>query len=675
MTRLPDPTMKPATLSRTACGSLLFLAAATAAHLLSAAAAPERGLPAYGVEPEFRLLKFGEVMPAGWIREQFVRDLRSGFAGHLPEVAPFTCASEIFGANRNTPERYQNAGGGSWGGAEGMWWKGETEGNWRSGFTMMSLLSGEPEFRAAADAKVVKLLKTQDPDGYLGIYGPTLRFPAGNLDNGELWTQTTIFRGLLAYYEATGRADVLAAVERAVRLTMSHYHDGGTDPYGPDTQNHNLMFVDVVERLYDLTGDTAYRDFGVYLYRDYSKEAKTDIALATLLAQDHPFIGHGATTYEALRVPVWAGYASGDPVLLAAGAEGFAKAWSHVSPTGGPVSDEFIENKPTDPEKTGYEGCGEKEWMTSLLSAAQKTGRASLAEQAETTYYNSVQGSRLSDGKALAYVSTDNAFRVDGAIMNRRVFSPSHEEVANCCAPNFVQIGPIFVRNMWMRSRDGLAMVLFGPCEVRTEVGGTGVRLDEETTYPFSESVKVRVEPDSPKSFVLHVRVPSWATEVDAACAGAEISRAGDWILVRKTWSKGDALEVSFRSSAEPVPANNGEFYVRRGPLFYAVGIPAIMKSIKDFPVAGFHDYLAFPVTWGKARYALPKSASGVPELLAFKLTPNPAADAKYPWDAPPFRLEGTLLSLDTLKTESLALVPMGASAATLRRMTFPVTP
>ena len=648
---------------------------ALAAPLAQAAVSPGAAPAAYGVEPEFRLLRFGEVMPEGWIREQMIRDLRQGFAGHLPEVAPFTCASDIFGANRNTPERYQNAGGGSWGGAEGMWWKGETEGNWRSGFTMLGVLSGVPELRAAADAKVAQLLSTQDPDGYIGIYGPTLRFPAGNLDNGELWTQTTIFRGLLAYYEATGRADVLRAVERAVRLTMDHYRPGATDPYGPDTQNHNLMFVDVLERLYDLTGDTSYRDFGVYLYRDYSKYATTDISLGTLLAQDHPFIGHGATTYEGLRVPFWAAYASGDPVLLAAADEALAKAWPHVSPTGGPVSDEFIENKASDPEKNGYEGCGEKEWMTSLLSAAQKTGRASLAERAETTFYNSVQGSRLPDGRGMTYVTTDNTFRIDGAIMNRCVISPAHEDVANCCPPNFTQIGPIFVRNMWMRAPDGLAMVLYGPCEVRTAVGGVPVALTEETSYPFSEAITVRLEPASPVAFAVHLRIPSWATGVDAKSPGAEIHRAGDWLLVSRTWQKGDTITVSFGASVEPVPAHNGEFFVRRGPLFYAVGIPAILKPVKDYPVAGFHDYLAFPVTWGKARYALPRSGGGIPDLSSFRLAPNPKADARYPWDEPPSRLEVTLLSLDTQKQEALALVPMGAGAATLRRMTFPVAP
>jgi hypothetical protein len=630
------------------------------------------GAPAhYAVEPQFELLRFGEVMPEGWIREQVNRDLKVGFAGHLPEVAPFTCGAEIFGANRNTPGHYQNAGGGSWGGAEGAWWKGETEGNWRSGNTMLALLSGLPEERAVADANVHYLLKTQDPDGYMGIYGPTLRWAGGDVDNGELWTQTCIFRGLIAYYEATGNADVLKAVERAVQLTMSHYGDGIRDPYGAETQNHNLMFVDVMERLYDLTGNTAYRDFGVYLYRDYSKDMQTDVALGTLVAGNHPFMGHGATTYEGLRVPIWAAYVTGDPLLRAAADEALAKAWPHVSPTGGPVSNEFIANKPTDPDLGGYEGCGEKEWMTSLLSAAQKTGRAMIAEQAETTFYNSVQGSRLPDGTGVDYVTTDNLYRIDGAIMNRVIFSPAHEDVADCCAPNFTQIGAIFIRNMWMRSQDGLAAVLYGPCDVHTTVKDVPVALAEETTFPFSESLHIKVDPKAPVAFVVRLRVPSWANSVTALSAGAEISRAGDWLLVSKTWQPGDDIDLSFGAQVQPVPANNGEFYLRRGPLFYALPIGAIKRPVKDYPLPGFHDYFFFPAVWAQGHYAIERSSA----KPAFSLVQVPAADARYPWDAAPERLEASMLDQGTGKVEKVSLVPMGSGEAILRRMTFPMAP
>jgi hypothetical protein len=628
----------------------------------------------YAVEPQFRLLRFGEVMPTGWIHEQIVRDLRDGFAGHMPEVAPMTCGADIFGDGRNLPDRIQNAGGGSWGGAEGAWWKGETEGNWRSGNTMLSLLTGVPEHRVKVDARVAALLTTQDADGYMGVYGPAVRWPAGNCDNGELWTQTCLFRGLIAYYEATGKPEVLRAVERAVQLTMHHYGEGIKDPYGAGTMGHNLMFVDVVERLYDLTGNAAYRDFGVYLYRNYSKGVNADISLANLLALDHPFMGHGATTYEALRVPMWAAYVTGDPVLRAASEQAFAKSWAHVSPTGGPVSNELIENKPTDPDKGGYECCGQKEWMTSLLSAAQKTGRAVFAEQAETTFYNSVQGARLPDGKGVDYITTDNLYKIDGAIFNRCRFSPCSEDVANCCAPNFTQVGPVFVRNMWMRAPDGLAMLLHGPCEVRTVVKNVTVRIAEETSYPFSEQIVLRVDPETPVEFFLHLRVPAWATSVAARCRGAEIHRAGDWLLVAKEWKSGDVISLSFGADVQPVPANNGEFYLRRGPLFYALAIPSVKKATKNYPLPRFHDYLVFPTADARWHFALAKLTED-PTALAFELVPNSGADPRFPWDVSPLRLKGNILNLDTKKIETVALVPMGSGEATLRRVTFPVAP
>src|ERR1019366_7852055 len=104
---------------------VLLVACGILAASCGRAAADQGALrdPEYGLDRQFRLLRFGEVMPTGWIREQMIRDLRGGFAGHMPEIAPNTCGSDIFGANRDTPQHYQNAGGGSWGGAEGMWWK------------------------------------------------------------------------------------------------------------------------------------------------------------------------------------------------------------------------------------------------------------------------------------------------------------------------------------------------------------------------------------------------------------------------------------------------------------------------------------------------------------------------------------------------------------------------
>jgi hypothetical protein len=155
----------------------------------------------YVVEPQLQLLRFGEIKPSGWLLEQMRRDLEGGFAGHLPEIAPRTAHSGIFVTARNQPKKLSDPGG--QGGEQ--WWNGETEGNWRSGNTMMTLLAGTPQQRTALELCINELLKSQQADGYMGIYSPELRWRATR-DSGELWTQACLFRGLLAYYEATARS-------------------------------------------------------------------------------------------------------------------------------------------------------------------------------------------------------------------------------------------------------------------------------------------------------------------------------------------------------------------------------------------------------------------------------------------------------------------------------------
>ena len=165
-----------------------------------------------------------------------------------------------------------------------------------------------------------------------------------------------------------------------------------------------------------------------------------------------------------------------------------------------------------------------------------------------------------------------------------------------------------------------------------------------------------------------------WATSISVVSAGAEIHCAGEWLLVAKKWQAGDIVELSFGAEAQPVPANNGEFYVRRGPLFYALPISAIKRSVKDYPLPAFHDYLMFPAVWAHGHYALGKT-TGTPSAPEFQLVQDPKSDSKFPWDATPIRLQASVLNLGTNKTETVTLVPMGSGEAILRRMTFPIAP
>ena len=388
------------------------------------------------VAPSFRWLNQGEVKPAGWIKAQMERDLREGSIGHLDELAP-QANSDIFVTGRNAPGKpnpYSQAG--EVGEIE-CWGNGETEGNWRTGYMRTAYLVGDKAAKRKADAYVQHILQSQDKDGYIGIYSPEIRYPQSALGS-ELWTQTTMFRGLLAYYDFSGDAAVLKAVERAVQLDMSKYGPGKMTAFHfPNYDcgvSHGLMMVDVLKRLYDLTGDPAYRDFGLWLYQDFSTAPDWvafggmdywgDGRLPALLDVKKPLVGHGATTCEHIRVPAWAYMVSGNPDYRRAYENALIKLTRISFPSGATIAQEDSRGMAPDPTTTFYEFCALKELMTSHCSGLAKFGKPELGDQVEKLMFNAIQGSRAPGGKGVTYCTRDNRYAVDGAVGNRDKFSP-----------------------------------------------------------------------------------------------------------------------------------------------------------------------------------------------------------------------------------------------------------
>jgi hypothetical protein len=109
---------------------------------------------------------------------------------------------------------------------------------------------------------------------------------------------------------------VLEAVERAVKLTIGRYGPAQNYFDNPE-QGHGLMFLDVLEWLYRLTGAEEYRRAALSLYGDYNASATTeneDAQLARLMDPKIPLSGHGPDVMGFLRVPLLCYYLSGKPV-------------------------------------------------------------------------------------------------------------------------------------------------------------------------------------------------------------------------------------------------------------------------------------------------------------------------------------------------------------------------
>ena len=618
-------------------------------------------------------LPFGAVKPAGWMRAQMQRDLQDGFVGHLDELAPdLIQKDDIYGADRLTRAvRAKNLGvvavETDWQ-VQFLWWNSETQSNWRDGWLRTALLLDEPACLARVRAYVNHILATQDADGYLGIYAPDLRFNF-NSENGELWAQASLFRALLGFYEATAEPRVLEAVRRAVALTMWAYPLGQSQPFTVQDDYagvcHGLMFTDVLDRLYQLTGQETYLDYALWLYAEYSqnKLSADDIRYTHLADDAYRFQAHGVHTYEHLRSLLTAVYASGNPRLEQALQAYLEKLETCLTPSVAPIGDENIGGRMAEASETGYEYCSIHELLDSYTHLLQKTGQARWGDRIEWLLFNAGQGARHPQESAIAYLKTDNSFSMSGPLhpadpvdpkfpQTRYKYSPVHQDVAVCCVPNAGRIYPYYVKSMWLRTPQGLLAALYGACQLVTEIDGAAVSISEQTDYPFEHEITFSIDVSKPVTFEIALRVPAWATGFEIRVDG-EWHADNEWVKIRKTWHAGEKIVLRFEAQVKTHQFRNDEFFLSYGALVYALPLDGQVSAGKQYPLAGFRDLYYAPATAPAPELRLAPSSD-------FSLERQPF-DPAHPWDAT-LHLSGRMLNPATGELIPVRLVPLGGT-------------
>jgi uncharacterized protein len=310
----------------------------------------------------------------------------------------------------------------------------------------------------------------------------------------------------------------------------------------------------------------------------------------------------------------------------------------------------------------------------------QKTGLALLGDQIEQVWFNAAQGSRLANGTAITYLTTENRLHCDGVAPDgvsqdrSNKFSPTHTDVAVCCNPNATTVAALYVRGMWMRhSTGGLAAVLYGPCMVSTTVQDAKVRIEERTHYPFENSIEFEIQPERAVEFPLYFREPGWSKGTTVTCAGASITREGGYWIVRKKWQSGDRVRLGFEAAVREIPAANGEVALQYGALLFAQPIAAEKKVVKSYPLPGFEDAYFLPTPGKYQPLHLPASR----RWESFGLQPvnlHDGTDPLHPFDQPLVALKGNLTNQSDGSEVAVMLVPIG-NAPILRRVSFPIAP
>jgi DUF1680 family protein len=561
---------------------------------------------------KYQVLPFGSIKPSGWIQEQMQQDI-DGFVGNLDKLVPDLINDPIYGKGRlHKNSEVKDLGNQKEGDAEGSdqykWWNSETQSNWWDGYIRNVLLLNDKAGLKKVENYIQKVLKTQDADGYIGIYDKELRYQF-NSENGELWAKATMYRGLLAYYEYTKDKKLWQAIVKAVDNVMENYPISKSSPFYSGTAfnggvSHGLTFTDVLDKMYQLTGDRKYTDYALFLYNDFCNtyQSEKDVQLSNILNPNYKLQSHGVHTYEHLRPLIVATYASNNSELQKALPIYIQRIKNTTTPTGGAIGDEWIAGRTADATHTGYEYCSLHELVDSYSVLLQKEGNAGTAELMETIFYNAAQGSRNPDHSCIAYLKTDNSFEMEGTKngevepdrkQTRYKYSPAHQDVAVCCNPNAGRITPYFLEKAWLKENENvLVNVLLVPNIVETTINNQSIKIETVTDYPYKNKFAFKISNPKQGSFTIKIRKPSWA---GAVLTAEKYTLENGFMVFNRAFEKHDSITFEFQTEVTIEEDLNNEKYFRYGALFYAKPIEAIERKGKTY-FTNFNDRMYKPI-------------------------------------------------------------------------------
>ena len=449
---------------------------------------------------------------------------------------------------------------------------------------------------AQIDEITERLASAQLPDGYLNCWhiGREVDRRWTNLrDNHELYCAGHMLEGAIAYFLATGRRRLLDVMEKYIDHIAGVFGPGPDQKHGyPGHQEIELALI----KLYHLTGDRKRLDLAAYFIDERGKEPHY-FDLEAVARGDDPK-AYWARTYEynqshrpvreqdkAVGHAVRAMYMYTAMADLAAdlGDAGLKSAcevlWHDVTSkrmyvTAGLGPAAANEGFTTDydlPNDTAYaETCA----AVALIFWAQRMLNLDLdgqyADVLELALYNGALSGLSRDGTHYFY---ENPLESDG----------HHTRWAwhacPCCTMNVSRLVASVGGYFYTTSSDEIAVHLYGGTSTALSVGGTTVRIREESDYPWSGAVRIAVDPEAPVGFTLKLRIPGWARAatltVNGAAVDVEANSRNGYVAIARAWSKGDTVALDLPMPVERVYAHPnvrmdvGRVCLKRGPFVY----------------------------------------------------------------------------------------------------------
>lgn len=606
-------------------------------------------------------LPAGAVKGGGWLKVQL--DLqRAGFAGQLSHISKFLNIKD-------------NAWMGNGTAARAGW---EELPYWLKGQVSLAYVTGDPKIIAECKAWIEGILASQKADGWFGPESNrTTRF-----GTPDLWPNMLAQSLLQTYYEATGDERVIKLMLKYCDYLIALPKESLVDPrhywhsHRVGDQLASLIW------LFNRTGDEKIMDLAT---RIHNAGANWAGGVANR---------HGVNFAQAFREPATYFMFAKEKKLWDATEEDLRLFTNEFGqwPGGMYAADENARTGRNDPRQA-TESCSVAEMMFSHALLFEYSADPKWADKAEDVTFNWMPTTMTPDLKALRYLTGANMAVSDTPSKNPGIenggpmflMDPNDHR---CCQHNIGMAWPYLVERMWFATNEnGLMAAILGPSVVTAKVGAeeTEVKITEETSYPFEDTIRFKVDPAKAVRFPFTIRIPGWAKKASVKVNNKLSSNTDDgrFAVIDRTWARGDVVEVTLPMAVETKSwaQRPNTFSVYRGPLAYSLRIEEEYKKL-DRP-NGWDAFEIYPKSpWNIGLEAKPKFdvkrrilENGVQpwELKNVPIELETTGRVIPEWGIDMYGLAAPLQASPAFTKEpakKITLVPMGA--ARLRVTVFP---